>query len=299
MKLGFDAQDAIEGSNPSEETLEACSREQASKASGGYLLHQGLLFRKWVPLGDDFVGDAVFQLVVPTKFRTTVLKIAQDECGHFGVRKTYLAILKHFFWPCVKRDVAVYVRMCHVCQLTGKPNQVIKPTPLQLIPDVSQPFESLIVDCVGPLPPAKSGSKYLLTVMCQSTRYSAAFLLGSITTKAIVKALTQFISIFGIPKYIQSGQGSNFLSHLFSQVLKQLRVSHKQSSAYHAQSQGALEHFHQTLKSLLRAYCTELNRDWEEGLPWLMLAQEAVQESTVLARMSWFLVIEFAGLWHF
>ncbi|KAI3374913.1 hypothetical protein L3Q82_021054, partial [Scortum barcoo] len=113
---------------------------------------------------------------------------------------------------------------------------------------------------------------------------SAAFPLKSITTKAVVKALTQFISVFGIPKIIQSDRGSNFSSHMFGQVLKLLRVKHNQSSAYHAQSQGALERFHQTLKSLLRAYCTELDRDWEEGLPWLMLAaREAVQESTGFA----------------
>ena len=68
---------------------------------------------------------------------------------------------------------------------------------------------------------------------------------------------------------------------MFSQVLKQLRVHHNQSSAYHAQSQGALERFHQTLKAILRAYCTELGKDWEEGLPWLMLAaREVTQEST-------------------
>ncbi len=42
-----------------------------------------------------------------------------------------------------------------------------------------------------------------------------------------------------------------------------------------------LERFHQTLKSLLRAYSTEMEGDWEEGLPWLMLsAREACQEST-------------------
>lgn len=67
---------------------------------------------------------------------------------------------------------------------------------------------------------------------------------------------------------------------MFSQVLKQLCICHVQASAYHAQSQGALERFHQTLKSLLRAYCTELGKDWEEGLPWLMLAaREVTQES--------------------
>lgn len=51
------------------------------------------------------------------------------------------------------------------------------------------------------------------------------------------------------------------------------------SLAYHVQSQGALERFHQTLKSLLRSYCVELNQDWEEGLLWLLLsAREVVQE---------------------
>ena len=47
------------------------------------------------------------------------------------------------------------------------------------------------------------------------------------------------------------------------------------------QSQDALERFHQIIKVLLHAYCTELDRDWEEGLPWLMLAvREALLEST-------------------
>ncbi len=55
---------------------------------------------------------------------------------------------------------------------------------------------------------------------------------------------------------------------MFAEILKQLRVQHQQSSAYHLQSQGALERFHWTLKTLLCAYCTERNHDWEEGLPW-------------------------------
>ena len=100
-------------------------------------------------------------------------------------------------------------------------------------------------------------------------------------TRSVVRALSQFISVFGIPKVIQSDQGSNFSSHLFYQVLKQLHVKHNKASAYHAQSQGALERFHQTLKSLLRSYCTEMKGDWEEGLPWLLLAARGVtQEST-------------------
>lgn len=165
--------------------------------------------------------------------------------------------------------------------MTGKPNQSLKPALLCPIPAIGQPFEHLLIDCVGPLPPSKSGNKFLLTVMCQNTRYPAAFPLRKITTKAVVKALSQFIAIFGIPRIIQSDWGTNFTSKMFAEILKQLRVRHQQSSAYHPQSQGALERFHQTLKALLCAYCTELGRDWEEGVPWLLLAAREVTQSSL------------------
>lgn len=119
-----------------------------------------------------------------------------------------------------------------------------------------------------------------MTVMCQNTRYPAAYPLRSITAKCVVHALSQFMSIFGVPFVIQSDRGSNFCSKLFSQVLKQLRIKHNFSSAYHEQSQGALERFHQTLKSMLRSFCVQMKGDWEEALPWLLLAvRELVQES--------------------
>ena len=111
-------------------------------------------------------------------------------------------LLKHFFWPRLKRDVSIYIKTCHVCQLTGKLNQGVKLAPLQPIPVVSKPFTHLSVDCVGPLLGSKLGCKYLLTVMCQSTRYPAAYLLRPITSKSVVKALLQFISIFGITKLL-------------------------------------------------------------------------------------------------
>lgn len=49
---------------------------------------------------------------------------------------------------------------------------------------------------------------------------------------------------------------------------------------YHPESQGAVERFHQTLKTLLRTFCIETGKDWVDGLPLLMFAvRESVQES--------------------
>ncbi|KAK0135992.1 Retrovirus-related Pol polyprotein from transposon 412 [Merluccius polli] len=265
-----------------DQSLEKFFALAASDPGKGYLVQNGVLLRKWLFCADPDVADQVMQVVVPDKYRDLVLKTAHGvESGHFGVKKTYNYILRHFYWPRVKRDVMRFVRTCHVCQVAGKPNATIKPAPLQPIPSVGTPFEHIIIDCVGPLTPSKTGCIYLFTVMCQATRYPAAYALRAITTKSIMKCLSQFISVFGIPKIIQSDRGSNFTSKTFAAALRLLRVKHHLSSAYHAQSQGALERFHATLKSLLRAYCVEMKRDWEEALPWLLLAARGViQEST-------------------
>lgn len=69
------------------------------------------------------------------------------------------------------------------------------------------------------------------------------------------------------------------MSKMFAQVMAELSVKHQIFSAYHPESQGALERFHQTLKSMVCKYCMESNKDWEEGLPLLLAIRETTQES--------------------
>lgn len=151
----------------------------------------------------------------------------------------------YFFWPGLKADVTRFCWSCHVCQLCGKPNQTIPPAPLRPIPVLGEPFEHLILDCVGPLPKTKSGQQYLLTLMCVATCYPEALPLRSLKARGVVQALMSFFfPTYGFPQYVQSDQGTIFLSRLFAQVLATLSIKHKISSAYHPQSQGAVESFH-------------------------------------------------------
>ncbi len=167
-----------------------------------------------------------------------------------------------------------------MCQVVGKPNQVIRPAPLRPIPVMQEPFSRVILDCVGPLPRTTSGHVYLLTLMCASTRYPEAVPLRSLKAKAVVKALIMFFSTFGFPQVIQTDQGTNFMSRLFKQVLSQLNIKHVTSSAYHPESQGVLERFHQTLRLCSVNTGAESGKGWDEGLPLLLFAvRETVQES--------------------
>lgn len=95
----------------------------------------------------------VHQIVLPCSVRKTILEIAHDGlAGHQGIHRIYKKLIQHYFWPGMKKDVINYIKTCHVCQIVGKPNQSVPPSPLQPILVNKEPFERIVIDCVGPLP---------------------------------------------------------------------------------------------------------------------------------------------------
>ncbi len=174
--------------------------------------------------------------------------------------------------------MAEFVKTCHVRQMVGKTNQNVKPAALKPVPAFDEPFSRVVIDCVWPLPNTKSGNSYLLTIMCASTRFPEAIPLRKISSRVIIKASIKFFTQFGMPKEILSDQGSNFTSGIFQQVMYQLGIKHVMALAYHPQSQGALERYHQTLKTMIKVYCFDNQNDWDEGIH-LCASRGVVQES--------------------
>ena len=241
------------------------------------------IMRKWrppnVPASEEW--SVVHQIVVPKVYQSEILKLAHESPlgGHLGINKTYSKITKHFYWPQIRHCVAEFCKTCHTCQMVGKPNQKIPVAPLKPIPAFEEPFSKVIIDCVGPLSKTKSRNQYLLTIMCASTRFPEAIPLTNITAPKISKALVNFFTLVDLPKEIQSDQGSNFMSGLLQQVVFQLGAKQIKSSVYHPESQGALERFHSTLKNMIRTYCLDNEKDWDEGISLLFAVRESVQES--------------------
>lgn len=240
--------------------------------------------RKWRPT-DVCVDDEWSvrnQIVIPKTYRAEVLSLAHETPlgGHLRINKTHEKIIRHFYWPGIRKDVVEFCRTCHVCQMVAKPNQSISKAPLSPIPAFDEPFSNVMIDCVGPLPKTKKGHQYLLTIMCASTRFPEAIPLRNIKAKTIIDSLIKFFTLVGLPKSIQSDQGSNFMSGTFQQIPHELGIKQYKSTAYHPETQGALERFHQTLKNMMRTYCLETEKDWDDGIHLLLFAaRESVQES--------------------
>ncbi|XP_069176273.1 uncharacterized protein [Procambarus clarkii] len=256
--------------------------DSPTKGGDWYLWSGDVLCRRPSPKypQSSAVGD---QIVVPSVFRPKLLETAHANrfAGHGGISKTFQRLAKSFYWPHMKEDVRRFCKTCHACQVAGKANQPVPKAPLNPIPSIGEPFEHLILDIVGPLPPSTSGVQYLLTILDRVSRYPEAIPLKTITAKVLVKHLFWFVSRYGLPKTIQTDQGSNFMSHLFRQQIADLGIRQITSSAYHPESQGALERFHQTLKGMLRKFCYDRQSKWVEDLPYLLFAVRSVPNESL------------------
>ncbi len=63
-----------------------------------------------------------------------ILAHSLSKSGHLGVNKTQDRNLQHFSWPKLRRNVAEFVKTCHVCQMVAKPDQNVKPALLKPVP---------------------------------------------------------------------------------------------------------------------------------------------------------------------
>ena len=138
----------------------------------------------------------------------TVLRILYDYYYKFIIIHGIINMCSTWF---LDIRISTCCRSCHTCQVMGKPDQKPKAVPLRPISVAKKPFSHVTVDCVGPLPEIREGNQYLLTIMCTSTRFPEAVPLRNITTSKIVKALIKFFMLFGLPHFVQSDQGSNFI----------------------------------------------------------------------------------------
>ncbi len=87
------------------------------------------------------------------------------------------------------------------------------------------------------------------------------------------KVAEQLISLFarmGLPREILTDQGSNFTSRLLTEIYRLLHIHPIRTTPYHPQTDGLVERFNKTLKSLLQKAATDTGKDWDLLLPYLL-----------------------------
>ncbi len=168
-------------------------------------------------------------------------------------------------------DVTAWARGFLACH-QGKIHRHARLVPLP-IPIPQWHFSHLHVDLLGPLQ-YTNNFNYIFTIIDRMSKWMEAIPLSETSTAACAKALTfTWISRFGVPQMITSDRGLQFTSNLWFQLCKMLNVSHKQTTAYHPESDGAVERLYRRLKDALRARAATAT--WSEELPFVLLGLRA------------------------
>lgn len=111
-------------------------------------------------------------------------------------------------------DVRKYCESCDTCQRSKLP--LPARAPLVSMP-VGRPWEFVAVDILK-VPPSFQGNTYLLVLQDYFTKWLEAVLLADQKAETIVKDLVKIFSVFGMPKYLHSDQGTNFESTILQKT---------------------------------------------------------------------------------
>lgn len=207
------------------------------------------------------------RIILDDKEKLDIIKEAHNSLvgGHQGVYRTFTAIHGKVRWRNMLNDVAKFIRNCSSCK---KNKSGIKTkVPMAITSTSFRPFEKVFVDVVGLLPLSMNGNKYILTLQDDLSKYTMAAPMVNQEASTVAQTFfNNFISIIGIPESILTDQGTNFMSKMFAELCKLLKISKINTSSYHPQT-NQVESWHKSLAEFLRHFVNCDHSNWDEFLP--------------------------------
>lgn len=245
-------------------------------------VNDGQLYKKTRASEFETGQNSGWKLVVPKSYRKGVIATHHEvpTAGHCGVWKTFHRVMLHYYWPKMKTDITHYVRTCSTC-IQQKPEQKAPAGLLSGRPEVTQPWEMLSIDVVGPLPKSSSGYIYILSIQDYFSKFCLFLPMRNQSAKTISRLLEEHIFLlFGVPRILISDNGRNFTGSEFRNLLKSYGVKFVCTPYYHPES-NPCERQHRTVKTMLASYVRDNHREWDKFLPKVACAiRTAKHEST-------------------
>ena len=242
-----------DGSLPTQKLVE-------TRESGLYYYHRMQGNDNYTPL-----------LYLPKSMRSQVLHLAHGDSmsGHYGINKTWTKLANVYFWPGMYSDIRKFVRSCHDCQLRNIPT--VKPAGLlQSIP-VSNIFDTVGIDFIGPISRTPTGNLHILLAVDHFSKFVVAKATRVADSTTVANFLLKHIVLqYGLPSRILSDRGTPFLSQTVTQILQLLNIKKANTSAYHPQCDGEAEISNKTIINLLSKMVQDNLTHWDEYLDYVV-----------------------------
>ena len=140
------------------------------------------------------------------------------------------------------------------------------------------PWDTLSGDIVGPLPPDLR-HEFLIVFMDCYSKYTILVPSSNHTANTVSEALMRHvIPYFGTPRRLLSDRGREFISAIWTKLLRSLGIQQVLTSPYHPEGNAINERSHRTLNNMLRARLLEgpCAKAWVNKVPRIMLTLNAM-----------------------
>ena len=136
----------------------------------------------------------------------------------------------------------------------------------------------LSIDIVGPLP-ANHRQKFLIVFVDCYSRYTILVPSSNHTANTVSEALLRHvIPYFGTPCRLLSDRGHEFVSEIWTKLLRSIGIQRVLTSPYHPKGNAINDRSHRTLNNMLRARLLEgsSSKVWVDKVPGIMLTLNAM-----------------------
>ncbi|CAN8065462.1 unnamed protein product [Agarophyton chilense] len=121
------------------------------------------------------------------------------------------------------------------------------------------------MDIVGPLYKSSDGKRFVSVITDRFTKLTRALSLGKTTATDVATGFfSHWVHPYGMPLYLLTDNGSQFVSQFFSHIGATLGIKHVTTTAYHPQANGQAKRFNCTLLDRLVNYISEHQLDWHD-----------------------------------
>ncbi|GJS42359.1 reverse transcriptase domain-containing protein [Tanacetum coccineum] len=159
---------------------------------------------------------------------------------HLGADKMYYDLQDMYWWPGMKKEIAIYVSKCLTCTKVKAEHQ--RPSGLLQQPEI--PEWKL------------TKSAHFLAIREDYSMEKLARLY-----------IDEIVARHGVPTSIISDRDGRFMLRFWQTMQKALGTRLDMSTAYHPQTDGQSEHLIQTLEDILRACVINFGGSWNIHLP--------------------------------
>ena len=221
-------------------------------------------------------------------------KYHNSTVGHGGVHRTeFLLRLHGHSWKGMTGDIKEFISLCQTCNI-NTPGQTDSHSWGRL--HSGELFESFSIDFVGPFTtPDNLGRKYILTCICDFSRFIELVPCRDKSAESVATALLQIFGRYGSPRQIRRDNAKEFDSKIVTCLLKYLSSCSIKSIPYSPKSNGKIERSHRELTRHIRDLVFDkkhLHVVWADILPIVQRIFNArVNRSTGVAPV----ILVFAG----